>query len=261
MIGSFFYTVIFMRVIDKQDYEIYSLDYMLRRERSLLLEQAQAELWNNEFWLYDFMEVSRRHNYLEEFYLVGKEPDVHDAEVYLHRLLKKFSSFYGISCTRFTQKKKIQFYLGFCAFGKSSKKKYPLRNEIIVSVNRSGLSIRILAGHCLWGKSYYLYEYQIVGNVISDYIEKVLSENRECFDKFKKYREKLEQDSKEVSVKSLEIASSSIKCLYETSTENYKEIKQGYLYSVLYISGKESCIYHKDFLDEPNVLIKKLKRK
>ena len=38
-----------MRVIDKQDYEIYSLDYMLRRERSLLLEQAQAELWNNGF--------------------------------------------------------------------------------------------------------------------------------------------------------------------------------------------------------------------
>ena len=96
MIGSFFYTVIFMRVIDKQDYEIYSLDYMLRRERSLLLEQAQAELWNNEFWLYDFMEVSRRHNYLEEFYLVGKEPDVHEAEVYLHRLLKKFSSFLKI---------------------------------------------------------------------------------------------------------------------------------------------------------------------
>lgn len=189
-----------MRVIDKRDYEIYSLDHMLRRERTLLLEQAQAELWNNGFWLYDFMEVSRSHNYLVEFYLVGKEPDVHDAEVYLHRLLKKFSSFYGISCTRFTQKKEIQFYLGFCAFGKSSKKKYPLRNEIIVSVNRSGLSIRILAGHCLWGKSYFLYEYQIVGNVISDYIEKVLSENRECFDKFKKYREKLEQDLKEVSV-------------------------------------------------------------
>ena len=45
-----------MRVIDKRNYEIYSLDYMLRREKTLLLEQSQAELWHNLFWLYDFLE-------------------------------------------------------------------------------------------------------------------------------------------------------------------------------------------------------------
>lgn len=250
-----------MRIFDEEDYDIYSVDYMLKRERSVLLEQAQTELWHNLFWLNDFMEVSKKHNYLSEFYLGDKEPEVYDVDVYLHSLLKKFSSLYGISCIRTTKKNEIQFNLGFCTFGKSSKKKYALRSEIIVYVNRNGLSIRVLAGHCLWGKSYYLFEYQIVGNVLSDYIEKVLSEHTECFEKFQKYRRKLEQDAKEVSEKSLEIARNSIKCLYETSTEDYKEIKQGYLYSILYISGKETCIYHKDFLDNPNVLIPKLKRK
>ena len=250
-----------MKTFDEEDYDIYSVDHMLRRERAVLLEHAQTDLWHNLFWLYDFLEVSKMHNYLEEFYLVGKEPEVHDVEVYLHALFKKLASFYGISSTRITKKKEIQFNFGFCTGVNSSKKKYPLRSEITVRINRSGLDTQVLAGHCLWGKSYFLYEYQIVGNVISDYIEKVLSEHTECFDKFKKYREKLEQDSKEVSVKSLEIARNSIKCLYETSAEDYKEIKQGYLYSILYISGKENCIYHKDFLDNPNVLITKLKRK
>ena len=58
----------------------------------------------------------------------------------------------------------------------------------------------------------------------------------------------------------MEIAKNSIKCLYETSAEGYKEIKQGFLYSILYIDGKENCIYHKDFLDDPNTLITKLRK-
>ena len=111
-----------MRIFDEEDYDIYSVDHMLKRERSVLLEQAQTELWYNLFWLYDFLEVSKMHNYLEEFYLVGKEPEVHDVEVYLHALFKKLTSFYGISSTRITKKKEIQFNLGFFTGINSSKK-------------------------------------------------------------------------------------------------------------------------------------------
>ena len=250
-----------MRTFDEEDYDIYSTGHMLKRERTALLEQAQSELWHHWFWLHDFMEVARNHNYLEEFYLVGKEPDVHDVDVSLHGLLKSLASFYGINCTRITQKNGIQFNIGFCSLGKSSKKQYPLRSEITVHVTRSGVNVRVLAGYCLWGRSYYLYEYKIAEYVILDFIEKILSEHKECFYKFYSYVKKLEQDSEEVSVKSLEIAKNSIKCLYETSSEGYKEIKQGYLYSIMYIDGKENWIYHKDFLDNPNTLIAKLKKR
>ena len=250
-----------MRTFDEEDYDIYSLGHMLKLERTVLLEQAQAELWHHWFWLHDFIEVSRKHNYLDEFYLVGKEPDAHDVDVYLHGLFKKFATLYGIISTRITHKNEIQFNLEFCTNEKSSKKKYHLRSEITVNVTSNGLSVRVLAGYCLWGRSYYLYEYQIAEYVISEFIEKVLSEHAECFDKFQKYKEKLEQDAKNVSVKSMEIAKNSIKCLYETSAEGYKEIKQEFLYSILYIDGKENCIYHKDFLDDPNTLITKLRKK
>ncbi|MBR6214897.1 MAG: hypothetical protein IKQ84_00620, partial [Spirochaetaceae bacterium] len=60
--------------------------------------------------------------------------------------------------------------------------------------------------------------------------------------------------------KTMEIAMNSIKALYEESNQLNPIITQHRMYSTMMINDKTVNIYHKDYLENPDILIKLLAR-
>lgn len=63
-----------------------------------------------------------------------------------------------------------------------------------------------------------------------------------------------------LTLKTIEIAQNSIKTLYESSGEKNRNLVQRNLYSSLLYKGRMIRIFHKDFLENPNVLLKEFEK-
>lgn len=235
------------RIIDKN---------RIQNETRELVLRAQNELWNCKFWHNLFYEVNNKHNYQNEFYLVGSNPSQQEVEIYLHSVFKRLRSRYKITCRRQTASQEIIFELGLSYLPSIPKKKQCIvRNEILVQIGKTEIFLSILPYSTLGGV-YRLDEYLIVEHVIEDFCNEVFTHPDESFTTFLEYKKKLEETSKTLNEKALEIAQNSIRSLYETSTRKNRNLIQELLYSSLIIDGKENIILHIDFLKNPEPFIK-----
>lgn len=78
---------------------------------------------------------------------------------------------------------------------------------------------------------------------------------KQKFNKLQEDYKKIEASSKGLTTKTIEIAQNSIRTLYEASAQKNRSLVQRNLYSAMVINGKNVRIYHRDFLDDPKVLM------
>ena len=82
--------------------------------------------------------------------------------------------------------------------------------------------------------------------------------NKEKFEELRENYKRIKASSKGLTTKTIEIAQNSIRTLYEASGEKNKNLVQRSLYSSLLYKGRMIRIFHRDFLKDPNVLLKEL---
>ena len=230
-------------------------------ERARLLDQAQKKLWQAEFWRPNFFKVLNRHSYQKEFYLLGRTPMSQEVDFYLFNVFKKLQGKYELACRRTTVKGFVELDLGLTYVRWHSRKRHLINaSEIEVYIDEDQITLALLPYNSMVGK-YYLDEYLIVENIIKDLCAELFaSPAKELLD-FQKYKKRIIEEEKSHTQKTIEIARTSINSLYEKFPEEDKHIYSGYLYSILKINGKSEVILHKDFLENPQLLISKLQKK
>lgn len=232
----------------------------IENEKRGLILKAQNQLWKYEFWKNNYYEISKKHCYQNEFYLIGKKPSKTEVEVYLYDIFKKLRSKYKIKCKRQTTKRDIVLELGLSFVSSKSKDLYCYKKEISVRISKVGIYLMILP-YCCISEIYRLDEYITVANIIKDYCHQIITSPDIHFTEFIEFRKKIEEAAESLTIKTIDIAQSSIKSLYDASNQKNKNISQEYLCSFLLIDNEFSCIFHKDFLDNPQILIQKLQKK
>lgn len=70
---------------------------------------------------------------------------------------------------------------------------------------------------------------------------------------------RIDECDSNLTLKTIEIAKNSIQSLYTSIKENEKKLVQYELYSTLYLRGRKIHILHKEFLEDPRILINELK--
>lgn len=248
-------------MLNEYDYMFGEMPEMIRIEKTDILKKAQNELWRSKFWEKSFFDVVNRHCYQSDYYLLKQPLTFNDVDAHLWKTIKKLGAKYKIPCKRETSKYEILFELGLSFAGEPSKRKRAfLESEIYVKLNRKGISFYLLPYSHL-AKGFILFDYQVVENILTDFCNEILSNPAKEFTDFLEYKKKLNEDIESLSVRSIDIAKSSIKSLYEASNQINKKIAQGYLFSEMIINKKEVRIMHKEFLDNPQILIQKLQKK
>lgn len=249
------------------DYGFNSRTTMIKREHRCLLEEAQKKHWLCDFWAYVFYDVVyNRHTYQNEYYLLGNKPTTQKVDTYLYNALKKLQGKYEVACRRRTRKSKsgkkfIELNLGVNYMSSHSRKRQMTTyGELSIYIDDSYIFIRLLPYRDKTAR-YSLYEYLTVEKIINDLCAELFSSSIKEISDFQNYRKKLEKDVKSMNLRAIEIARASIKSIYLKSEEENKNIFCGYLYSHLKIGEKTETIIHKDFLENPQLLVSKLQKK
>lgn len=129
---------------------------------------------------------------------------------------------------------------------------------MIVCIN--DITMRILP-HSPLLKLFWLEEYRLVENILTGLCDELYNRQKQKFNKLQEEYKKIESSSNGLTTKTIEIAQNSIRTLYEASTQKNRSLVQRNLYSSMIINGKNVRIYHKDFLDDPKVLMNEFGRK
>ena len=246
--------------IEDWEYEYNTMPTMMKNEKKWLLEQVQKELWKCDFWKPAFYKVLNRHSYQNEFYLLGSEPSPEFVDMYLHNVLRKLQEKYEVACRRVTAKGFVELNLGISYVSTHTRKRQITTvSELAVYIDDTQITISLLPYSAMVGK-YCLDEYLVVENVINDLCEELLANPEKQISDFHNYRKKLNDDQKNLNLRAIEISRSSIASLYK-KTYGRDITLQGYLFTVLSIDEKNETILHKDFLDNPQILISKLQKK
>lgn len=253
--------IVNMIEIEDWEYECNGMPTMMKTEKKWLLEKVQKDLWKCDFWKPTFFNVLYRHSYQNEFYLLGSEPTPQFVERYLHNVLRKIQGKHEVACRRVTAKDFVELNLGISYVSSHSRKRQMTTvSELVVYIDDDQITVSLLP-YCEMAEKYYLDEYLIVENIINDLCEVLFAKPEKQISDFQNYRKKLNADQKFLNFRAIEIAKASINSLYQKSSEDSDAILQGYLFSMLWIDGKEVCILHKDFFDNPQLLISKFPKK
>lgn len=125
--------------------------------------------------------------------------------------------------------------------------------SVIVCINDIAMQILPLSPLL---KLFWLEEYKLVENILTGLCDELYNRQKQKFNKLQEDYKKIESSLKGLTTKTIEIAQNSIRTLYDASTQKNRSLVQRNLYSAMIIKGKNVRIYHKDFLDNPKVLMK-----
>ncbi len=251
---------------------IYKLYYMIvdkdcdfelekEKEKKFLVRMAQIALWKGDFWSKLFFKVLRRHSYQEEFFLIGENPTKDFIYINLHKFLKKLKSKYKISCHRETLKKKRRLYLGLTKTSACSREiRHYLNYEICIVINANSIYLNLLP-YSGYEIAFSSLDFQLVQNILEDFCNEFFAHPDEWYLEYLDFCQRLQKSEEKLTFKTSEIARSSIESIYNASAEKQKILSLGCIYSNMLIDGQEVCILYQDFLDDPQVLIKKLQKK
>ena len=238
-------------------------EYCVRveEEKRIYIQKRQIALVKCDFWNKLFFDVLKKHSYQEEFYLVGENPTKAFVADYLQNCLGGLKSKYKISFHRRVEKGRISFSLSFVSPACCSKEiRQYLFDEIWIVIKRGLINLHLLP-YSGFENSFPLLDYKIVQSVLEDYCKQFFENPDERYLEFIDFCKRMQNSEEKLTYKTSEIARSSIESIYNASAEKDKKIELGYVGSTLKINGEEILILYQDFLDDPQVLIKKLQKK
>lgn len=232
---------------------------MNQKQLAVALEREQRELFTRmqtEFWQTLFCDLLKQHSFQNDFFLVNANLTNGDVVEHLRKVVSELSEKYELSFTETSHPTRTEFKLRFCYYGYKKK----MFDELSVIVCIKDITMRILPHNPLL-KLFWLEEYRQIENILIGMCDELYNLQKQKFNKLQDDYKKIESSSKGLTTKTIEIAQNSIRTLYETSIQKNRSLVQRNLYSALIINGKNVRIYHKDFLDDPKVLMNEFSRK
>ena len=232
---------------------------MNQKQLAVALEREQRDLFTRmqtEFWQTLFCDLLKKHSFQNDFFLVNANLTNEDVVKHFRKVVSELTAKYDLSFTETSHPTRTEFKLRFCYYGNKKK----MSDELSVIVCIKDITIRILPHNPLL-KLFWLEEYRLVENILTGMCDELYNLQKQKFNKLQEDYKKIESSSKGLTSKTIEIAQNSIRTLYEASAQKNRSLVQRNLYSAMIINGQNVRIYHKDFLDDPKVLMNEFGRK
>ena len=232
---------------------------MNQKQLAVALEREQRDLFTRmqtEFWQTLFCDLLKKHSFQNDFFLVNANLTNEDVVKHFRKVVSELTAKYDLSFTETSHPTRTEFKLRFCYYGNKKK----MSDELSVIVCIKDITIRILPHNPLL-KFFWLEEYRLVENILTGMCDELYNLQKQKFNKLQNDYKKIESSSKGLTTKTIEIAQNSIRTLYEASAQKNRSLVQRNLYSAMIINGKNVRIYHKDFLDDPKVLMNEFGKK
>lgn len=232
---------------------------MNQKQLAIALEREQRDLFTRmqtEFWQTLFCDLLKKHSFHNDFFLVNANLTNEDVVNHFRKVVTELSDKYELSFTETSHPTRTEFKLRFCYYGYKKK----MFDELSVIVCIKDITMRILPHNPLL-KLFWLEEYRLVENILTGLCDELYNLQKQKFYKLQDDYKKIESSSKGLTTKTIEIAQNSIRTLYEASAQKNRSLVQRNLYSAMIINWKNVRIYHKDFLDDPKVLMNEFSRK
>jgi hypothetical protein len=226
---------------------------MNQKQLAVALEREQRDLFTRmqtEFWQTLFCDLLKKHSFQNDFFLVNANLTNEDVVKHFRKVVSELTAKYDLSFTETSHPTRTEFKLRFCYYGNKKK----MSDELSVIVCIKDITIRILPHNPLL-KLFWLEEYRLVENILTGMCDELYNLQKQKFNKLQEDYKKIESSSKGLTSKTIEIAQNSIRTLYEASAQKNRSLVQRNLYSAMIINGQNVRIYHKDFLDDPKVLM------
>lgn len=230
-----------------------------QKQLAVALEREQRDLFTRmqtEFWQALFCDLLKKHSFQNDFFLVNANLTNEDVVNHFRKVVSELTAKYDLSFTETSHPTRTEFKLRFCYYGNKKK----MSDELSVIVCIKDITMRILPHNSLL-KLFWLEEYRLVENILTGMCDELYNLQKQKFNKLQNDYKKIESSSKGLTTKTIEIAQNSIRTLYEASAQKNRSLVQRNLYSAMIINGKNVRIYHKDFLDDPKVLMNEFGRK
>ena len=227
----------------------HELAHCIEAEQKELYSKVQTEFWQGLFW-----DILRDHTFQTDFFLVRLDVDYSEVVKYLQNIVKTTCQKYGLGFVANGNSYRTEIKVRFHNYGISKT----MFDELSIVICKEDITLRMLP-HSPLLKMYALDDYQLVGKVFQSLCDKLFGEKLEYFVAYLETFKKIEESGKDLTQKSIEIAQTSIRTIYQATDEKFKSITQRYLYSSMLYKGKTLRILHRDFLADPNVLTSQLK--
>lgn len=222
----------------------------LEREKTDLIILLLSEFWNTLT-----SNILETRTFQNDFYLISSELTTFDVINNLRNYISQIADKYGLIFNEKNNPYQTEFLLRLCYHDKSKC----LLGEISIIVCQKSIGFRILPSMPSL-KVFRQDEYVLVENIIQNICDELSNDNRLKFKEILSECNRIRNSSENLTLKTIEIAKTSIKTLYDRTDAKFKNIEQYCLYSSLLLNGRRLRIFHKEFLEDPNVLLKELKK-
>ena len=222
------------------------------------LEHEQNDLFarmQSEFWQTLFCDILKKHTYQNDFFFIENNLTAEKVVGSLKDVIYDLCHIYGLDCEVNTHPYRTELKLRFDYYDCNNEK--ATIDELSIIICQKDITLRILP-HNPMLKFFWLEEYVLVENIIKDMCTQLFENQKEKFLELRENYKKINASSRGLTMKTIEIAQNSIRTLYEASGEKNKNLVQRALYSSLLYKGRVIRIFHRDFLNDPNVLLKEL---
>ena len=213
------------------------------------LKNISNRMWN-DFWKNFFCDVIKGHSFVTECccFEIDKKM-IHFIIDYLMDIINDLAHIYGINVTTDNQWDEAHVHLDFCTSLKF--------DTLIIHIMYDTITLTkpIRESICY---NFILSDYKMVGQILKDYCYKLYKEKIAEGKKLEEDYKEIEKQAQGLTYKTIEIAKNSILTLYYKLNNDDIELVQENLYSYFFYKEKNIRIFHKDFMDNPSILINEL---
>ena len=230
-------------MIDEQE-----LQRRLIAEKTELFALVHSEFWHGIIW-----DLLKKHSLQADFFLVRDNLEMDEVVEDLRNEIGEATKKYGLGFTETEHPYRVELKVRFHNYGY-----YQSFDELSVVICKNDITMRMLP-HSPMLKLFTLDEFKIVGNIVTDLCNSLFNDKLELFVGLQESYKRVEESIKGLTSKTIEIAQNSIRSVYDATDEKFKNLVQRNLYSSLRYNGKTIRILHKEFLENPAVLMEELK--
>ncbi len=204
-----------------------------------------------KFWQDLLDSIVKKHSFQNDFVLGSGNFAYEEIVSYLWNKFRLICKNYGLSFRETTSPHMIEFII-VLPFGDPALE---LGNELSIIVNKKNIILKIKSTHYYY-TTLKVCDYIQVENIVAEICEELI-DNKKMDQYVLDYTAFMEEFSS-LTPKSLQIAINSIKALYEASNQPISVLEQHTMYSTMLINEKSVEISHKDYLKNPDILVRLL---
>ena len=224
------------------------LEWTLEREKKELFALLHSEFWHGIIW-----DLLKEHSLQTDFFLVRENLEMEEVVEYLRNEIGEATKKYGLGFTETTHPYRTELKIRFHNYGYVQS-----FDELSVVICKNDITMRMLPNSPML-KLFSLDEFKIVGNIVTDLCNKLFNDKLELFVGLLESYKRIEESTRGLTNKTIEIAQNSIRSVYDATDEKFKNLVQRDLYSSLRYKGKTIRILHKEFLENPEVLLREIR--